>query len=250
MMQLLMSCLMDNRLALMAGIDIPIPECQLVLHQPTIKEIAFIGERDFFSGVQYLCLQKNMVIQDESLLSTTSNFQIFMTIMNDKQTADKKADVLQVLTVLFPKYKVFMTPRSIMFNLESDNFMIDEGNFESLQQVLSEIFCLRNSDQANFNPANKKAKEIADKLMKARQKVAQQKASENGEGSALAQYVSTLAVGIGSMSLQDCLELTIYQLYDLMERYSLYINWDIDLKSRLAGGKPDKPAENWMKNIH
>jgi hypothetical protein len=52
------------------------------------------------------------------------------------------------------------------------------------------------------------------------------------------------------MPLRECLKLTIYQLQDLMERYGLFINWDIDMKSRLAGGKPDKPAENWMRNIH
>jgi hypothetical protein len=46
--------------------------------------------------------------------------------------------------------------------------------------------------------------------MKARQKVAQQKAAEGGEGSALAQYVSALTIGVNSMSLQDCLELTMY----------------------------------------
>ena len=42
----------------------------------------------------------------------------------------------------------------------------------------------------------------------------------------------------------------MYQLYDLIERYSLYTNWDIDLRIRLAGGKPDSQAEDWMKNIH
>ena len=241
---------MDYRLALMAGIDIPIPECQLILHQPSIKEISYIGERNFFTGVQCLCLQKNMVVQDESLLQNTTNFQIFMTIMQEKQTADKKQDVISVLALLFPKYQVMFTPRSIMFNCEDGMFMIDETNFESLQQVISEVFCLQNSDAASFNPGNKKAKEIADKLMKARQKVAQLKAQEGGEGSALAQYVSTLTIGLNSMSLAECLDLTMYQLYDLMERYSLYINWDIDLRSRLAGAKPDKPVENWMKNIH
>ena len=241
---------MDIRLALMAGVDIPIPECQLILHQPSIKEIAYIGESNFFTGVQCLSIQKTMVIEDEKLLQNTTNFQIFMTIMQEKQTADKKQDVVTVLQLLFPQYKVIFTPRSIMFNNEVGNFMVDEGNFEILQQVISQIFCLQNSDQSSFNPANKKAKEIADKLMKARQKVAQQKAAEGGGGSALAQYVSTLTIGLNSMSLKDALDLTMYQLYDLMERYSLYINWDIDLRSRLAGGKPDKPAENWMKNIH
>jgi hypothetical protein len=59
-----------------------------------------------------------------------------------------------------------------------------------------------------------------------------------------------LTVGIGSMSLKDIMELTIYQLYDLIERYSLYINWDLDIRSRLAGAKGDKPVDNWMKSIH
>jgi hypothetical protein len=41
------------------------------------------------------------------------------------------------------------------------------------------------------------------------------------------------------MSLEDCTNLTMYQLYDLVERYSLYVSWDMDIRCRLAGGKPD-----------
>jgi hypothetical protein len=52
------------------------------------------------------------------------------------------------------------------------------------------------------------------------------------------------------MSLTDCLNLTVYQLYDLIERYGLYISWDLDIRSRLAGGKPDSKPDDWMKNIH
>ena len=37
---------------------------------------------------------------------------------------------------------------------------------------------------------------------------------------------------------------------DLVERYMLYLNWDMDIRSRLAGAKPDSQPENWMKNIH
>ena len=64
------------------------------------------------------------------------------------------------------------------------------------------------------------------------------------------QYLSILTIGIGSMTLQDCVNLTVYQLYDLIERYTLYMNWDLDIRSRLAGAKGDKPVENWMKPIH
>ncbi len=104
---------MDIRLALMTGVDIPIPELQATLHQPTIKEISYIGEKDFLIGIQCLSVQKSMVIQDESLLSNTSNFQIFMTIMNEKTTQDKKQSVLTALNLLFPGYVIFFTPRAI-----------------------------------------------------------------------------------------------------------------------------------------
>lgn len=240
----------DYNLALATGIDIPIPELQIIVHQPTIAEIAMIGEKDFFTGIQLLCINKSMYIDDEQLLAQTTNFQIFMTMMNEKQVADKRLAVEQILTLLFPSAKTYFTPRSMILNCGEMTSTIDESNFEILQQLLRNIFCLSKTDQDNFNPADRKAKEIAEKLMKARQKVAQQKAKEQSNGSMFGQYLSILTIGTGSMNLKDCIQLTMYQLYDLVERYSLYINWDIDIRSRMAGAKADKPIDNWMKNIH
>ena len=239
----------DYRLALMTGVDIPIPELQLALHQPTIKELSMIGEQVFFIGIQILCIKKEMYIQDESLLSQTNNFQIFMTMMNEQQVADKKQCVLQVLSLILPHHQVVFTPRSIILKNGDVITNIDEGNFETLQQVLIQQFCLQGSGQEQFNPQTKKAREIAQKLMKARQKVAQQKSIEQS-GSMFGQYISILTVGLGSMTLNDCLSLTMYQLYDLVERYSLYINWDLDIRAKLAGSTDNKPVDNWMKQIH
>jgi hypothetical protein len=58
-----------------------------------------------------------------------------------------------------------------------------------------------------------------------------------------------LSVGL-HLPVQNLVELTMFQLYDLVERFMLWLNWDIDIKSRLAGGKPDKEPDNWMKNLH
>ena len=99
-----------------------------------------------------------------------------------------------------------------------------------------------------YNPANKKAEEIAAKLKRGRERIAAEKGE--GDGSMLSQYLSSATIGINSMSLADCMNLTLYQLLDLIERYSLYVNWDIDIRSRLAGASPDGDPENWMKNIH
>lgn len=242
---------MDYRLSLICGTDMLIPECNLVAHQPRIKEISFIGESDFFIGAQTLCLHKTMFIEDKTILDSINNFQIFMTIMLQDETKDKKANILNVLNLLFPSYKVNVTPNSLLFIKEGvPPITVDGSNFEALQEVLRLIFCMHNGpmDQQAFNPANDKAREIAQKLMRGRQRVAAQNGNSNV--SVFSQYMSILTIGLGSMSLQDLTNLTMFQLYDLMERYTLYTAWDLDVRQRLAGGKPEGTPDNWMKNIH
>ena len=241
---------MDYRLALMCGTDLPVQECQLVVHQPRIKEIAMIGEQDFFIGAQCLTLNKSMFItEDKDVLSNTNNFQIFMMVMNEKEAKDKKTSTMQVLQLLLPHYKPMLTPRSLVLASKDGNITIDENNFDYLQEKLKLIFCVKNGpmDSQSFNPADDKAREIAEKLMRGRARIAAERGESNS--SIFSQYLSILTIGL-HISLKELMELTMFQLYDLVERYSLYTNWDIDLRSRLAGGKPDKHPDNWMKNIH
>ena len=240
----------DIRLALMCGTDVPVPECQLSIHQPSISEISFIGEKDFFAGVQCLCLYKSMFVEDKNLLSDINNFQIFMMIMQEKKAKDKKEAVRKVLTLLFPDYNILFTPNSLLLQQkEKETVIIDINNFEQLQEIFRMIFCMKNApmSQVAFNPAGDKAKEIAKKLQRGRERIAAEKNDTNS--SVLSQYVSILSVGL-HMPINELITLTMFQLYDLIERFMLWTNWDLDVKMRLAGGKPDNSPDNWMKNIH
>ena len=243
---------MDYRLALMCGTDIPVPECQLIIHQPSLYEISMLGETKYFIGAQCLTLYKTMFIQDKNLLSQINNFQIFMKIMQEKEAQDKKQAVEDVLTLLFPQQQVLFTPNSLLFRQkdgEGENVIIDINNFEILQEVLRQVFCVTNGpmDQQTFNPSGKKAQEIAQKLQRGRERIAAEQGEKNA--SILSQYLSVLSVGL-YQSLNDLKKLTIYQLYDLIERYHLWISWDLDIRTRLAGGKIESKPDNWMKNIH
>lgn len=237
----------DISLALMTGVDIPIVSLQTVMHQPTILEISKMGDQEFFTGIQLLCLQKENFLQDG--IQTTS-FQLFIQILNDKQLSDKRNYVEQALFLLFPQLKqVVVLPSSIVLNLAQATVNIDENSFEEIQTVLRKAFCLEKTEAKEFKPQGGKAAEIAKKLAKARQRVAAQKATE--EGNFLVKYISILTIGVSSMTLKDCCELTFYQLQDLVNRYSLYLNWDLDIRSRLViGSTNNKPIEDWMKNIH
>lgn len=253
-----------NTTALIAGIDIPIPDLQTTIHQPKIKEIALIGEEEYFFGVQMFCFNKDIIVaknqENEAIrgLSNMNDFQIFMALISEKDeksSIDKKSLILSILTLFFPDYVVQFSPlgNGLFFNNPNTqhNFMINDTNFEVLKKIIQEISGLNNTtggQNAGFNPKGERAAKIAAKLMAARAKTMQAKGEKNS--SILSRYVSILTVGLESMSLTDCLDLTVYQLYDLIERYSLYIGWDLDIKSRLAGGKPDSKPDDWMKNIH
>lgn len=242
---------MDYRAALICGIDLPIPECSLIAHQPNISEIAFVGEADFFIGVQALCLYKSMFVEDKTLSNDITNFQIFMTIMMDKESKKQKDAVNKVLKLCFPDYKILITPNSLIFNKEGQSqIMVDEKNFEPLQIILRKIFCMKDGpmDQQAFNPGNAKAQEIAKKLMRGRDRIAAEKGGSNS--SVFSQYISILTVGLNSMSMQELTKLTMFQLYDLIDRYNLYVKWDLDIRARLAGARPKEESDNWMKNIH
>lgn len=243
---------MDLRLALMCGTDIPVVECGVTLHQPRIEEIALMGELEFFQAVQCLTINQNMLmLQDNSVPSNLNNFQIFMMVMTSKETSNKKESVLNLLSLLLPKYKISILPRSILLSIEGQMVNIDENNFDIFQEAIKQIFCFSSGpmDQSLFNPSaqDKKAQDIAQKLMRGRQRVAAQKGEQ--QTGVFAQYMSVISVALG-ISLNDCKSYTMYQILDLIERYGLYVNWDLEIRARLAGAKSDSQPDNWMKPLH
>ena len=247
-----------NNLALIAGIDIPIPELQMSIHQPTIREIAYMGEEAYFGAVQTICFDKRLLMasseQGKADLSNFNNFQVFMTIINDsriKNSEERKNYVLDVLGVFFPGYIAQLLPMGLYLNNpdKQKNIMVNETNFDALQNAIKNISGVMNSvggQNSNFNPRGKKAAVIAAKLMRGRQRVSNQGGKKQG---VLGRYVSILTVALHSMSWADLLGLTVPQIFDLIERYGLYTNWDLDIRSRLAGAKPYEQPVVWMKDL-
>lgn len=245
----------DIQLALMAGIDIPIVELQLTIHPPTVKDIAFMGEQEFFRAAQYLCVDKEVLIQDENVLRGLNNFQVLLKVLEQSKDKSAKIALNTLLLLLFPNYRTVIMPKSIIItqlSADAEPIIIDENNFDILQEVAKEVLCMSSLFQGKnivYKPANAAAKRIADKLMRSRKKIAEQKALKDQGESVLTRYLSVLTIGAG-ISPQECTGLNLFQLFDLMERYTSYVEWDTDLRVRLAGGKPEKQVESWMRNLH
>ena len=55
-----------------------------------------------------------------------------------------------------------------------------------------------------------------------------------------------LAIGI-PCDLNSLVDKTVYQIFNLLDRYSLYYNYDLDVRCKLAGSTEETEVENWMK---
>ncbi len=245
-------------LTLISAIDIPIPELRVNIHQPTLKEIAYIGERNFYQYAGILTLEKEGLIsnqelsfEDKEALSSQSNFQILMSIIQADPT--KKVGVQMLLSLLFPQNNIEIEERFIMLvdTKNKSTAMIDENNFEILQSVVRTIACLSNPGGAEeFNPAGEQARKIAERIKKFRAKVKALKGEEDkDEGSIIARYTSALGIGSNAYTLQNLLDLTLYQLFDQLERFSLHSSYEVVMQAKMAGAK-DVEDVDWLKNIH
>jgi len=246
---------MINELLLLSGNDVPIEEINLLLHPPTIKEIALIGEDNFYAGCEFWRFTKNRLSQeDKSRLENITNFEIIMSIMreNNPSVQRNKTCALMVLSLLFPIYQVQIEKDKILLKKDDLIFELNKNNFDSFVKVLNEILCLGGGeDEAGYNPSGSLAERIAAKLEEGRRKRAELHRNEenNQKIAILSRYVSILAVG-ENKDINTLLNYTIYQLFDEFQRYQLKFNWDIHLKAQMAGAKDLQEVDDWMKDIH
>ena len=242
---------MVNELLLLSGKEIPFAQARVSVHQPQLNEIAFIGEEAFHLGVQFLNFSKdNLVNMDKNVLKDKSDFEIFMAIANDKESKKLRTNATLVLGLLFPDYKISFSIEGIFFEKEDFKTGITSFNFDIFKQILSDMFCLNKRDQnslgGGYNPADDRAKKIAEKLNKAKNRG---KEPKDEKIAIFNRYVSILAVGL-KKDINELMDYTVYQLFDEYHRFKLKQDFDMYVKMKLAGASDIEEVEDWMKDIH
>lgn len=248
-----------DTLTLLSGIDIIIPEIKVKIHQPTIREIAYIGERSFYTAASLFLLTKDnaydqskLTEEDKLLLSQQTDFDVFIQILN-YQKEDYKTLMSNFLFLFLPESTISIEERFILITQNKDRpIIIDNNNFNIFRSVILQITCLSKESKKNeeFNPMGEKAKEIAEKIKRGRAKVAAlQREKDVQDSSMLSKYISSLSVGMNSLYLHKVLDLTLFQLLDQLERYQLYNSYNIGLKAKLAGAKEVEEVD-WLKDLH
>ena len=134
---------MDNELLLLSGNDIPFIEAQVTIHQPTIKEIAYIGEEAFFTGCELINFSKNILPeQDKMNLEDKTNFDILIAILRERNAVMQRNRncVEMVLALIFPWYTIDITSDAIVLEKEEERHLINNDNFETFKTIFNMMF--------------------------------------------------------------------------------------------------------------
>lgn len=249
-----------GELLLLSGNDIPFPGARVNVHQPTLKEIAYIGEDVFFIGCGFLNFSKNILDdKDKVQLSNYNDFDIFMSIIlkNEKTVRHTVECALSVLTLIFPLYQVDVHTRNdaITLKLNEEEFYINKINFEEFKKIISSMFYLNinESETEKYNPAGDMSKRIAEKFKKRHEqllKIEQEKQKNKSDKkvSILSRYVSILAVGL-QKDFNDLMQYTVYQIINEFQRFQLKMQWDAYIQARMAGASDLEEVDNWMIDL-
>ena len=242
---------MLNNLLLLAGNDIPFPPAQITIHQPTIKEIGYIGEEMFFTGIEYLKFSKDILTEEDRInLEQYDDFDILMSMVKQKNIEMQriKLSMQMVLGLIFPQYSITFDSHNIILKKDNEIHYINKDCFINFKEIINEMFRIISKDQEDeLNPSGGLASKIADKLKKRRQKLAEAKGDQ--KISILNRYVSILAVGL-KKDINQLMNYTVYQLFDEFNLYELKINYDIYIQAKMAGAKALKEVDDWMKDLH
>ena len=241
---------MDNELLLLSGEDIPFIEAQLTIHQPKIKEISLIGEETFFAGCQFLLFSKeNLSEQDKIGLEDKSDFDIFMSIMCGTEKMQYKNSIDMLFTLLFPNYKIKMTNTEIILMSENGVARINNTNYDTFRSIVINMFELYDSDgaSAGYNPVDNRARKIAEKLRKGKEKIAKNEGKK--KIAIFSRYASILAVGLAE-DINIFMDYTVYQLKDQFKRFQMKQSYDVYIAAKMAGAQDLDEIDNWMDDIH
>ena len=246
---------MIGDLLLLSGNDIPFPEAQVTIHQPTLKEIAYIGENNFFVGCGFLDFsKKNLSDSDKIRLENHNDFDIFMSIITNssKETKSSIESAFLVLELIFPLYEISVRDNVIVLTKDNKEHTINRNNFEAFKAIISAIFNLKLGAAAadEYNPTGDMAARIAAKFKKRHEKLAQLSGVSNKDKniSILSRYASILAVG-AQKDLNNLMQYTVYQLYDEFQRFQLKMQWDAHIQAKMAGAQNLDEVDNWLIDL-
>ena len=134
-------------------------------------------------------------------------------------------------------------------NILDENNFINEKKYDNFKEVLILQNCIEKKNIKDEKYANEKAREIAEKIKLAKEKINKIK-SKQGETLSLFDLISAFSGNSKSTNIINVWDMTIFQFNDQFKRMQMIEEYDINIRSLLAGADSNKVnLEHWIRKI-
>ncbi len=226
----------------------------LEIYPVIVKEIVEIGDSKY----------------NYYLMVTTGIHDIMESTIDDQESIKKELlkksdfEICLVLCIIYPEFEKqlceaieFFIKKNVIFNKELEQFEIYDGdkilqiinkdNYEQLVQIIKFQNYLNKHEEPV--PANKRARELQEKKKKAQEQINRLKQKDH-KPLTIADYISIVNSKNNNIDIKKCLNMTIYCLYDYLERLALIDNYNVGIKQLLAGAKPNQVnLKHWLSQL-
>lgn len=231
------------------------------LYNPTITEIGekINDEDDFFFAIKLLSSSLMSFIPGD-IPQNFSDFDILFALFYEGQnndfnlfSKDKIKAIKELFLLLFKGYNISIGKEEFIFSKDKTIFILNSSNFQEFQNIIKEMFKISflfdgEGSEQSYNPATEAARKIAEKLKKSREKITELNGKKHTTA-LIENYIMIVATGLCQNPQVLADTLTLYQLLTIFIRVKMKLEWDLDIKCRLAGGTPEEHPEQWMSII-
>jgi hypothetical protein len=236
----------DTKLKLLAGLPLQVENYGEI--KPLIlKEIISFGYDNYLKMLNILCLKKDKLMNNPP--EDLNEFDVLLHL-GDEHVHTYLKESLE----FFLQDKVTLVPSSqiiVVGSQEKNLRAITRKNFNDIRTVVQlQNYILSVDDDYNIKSKDDKAKEIADRMKKAREEVKRIKKKETNEESDTDFFDLLSAISAKSYSLNkiELLNLTMFQIYEEFKRLNHIDQYETNISAMLQGAKGVK-LKHWSSKI-
>ena len=244
-----------NELKLLRGREVSIDDVG-ILKPIIIDELVDIGEKIYYQYLNNLCFDidnLNITREEKQELETQNITPYHLIVSRCTHDDEYRNLIIEAFQFFFREEVLFADSIGIFIigGISSTRF-INIENFENIRQVLRLQNGLSKNDVLDENPKDEKTRILLEKRRKAREKLAKAKSKDNGDTEPItfADLVSIMCANANGVNHENVWYMNIYMFQNQFQRLKLMDDYDISIRSLLAGADPNEiDLKHYMSHL-
>lgn len=221
-----------------------VPNCNIVVEQPKVKDILIFGETNFFTMLELFSnIDKffEPLKEENPQFAELNTFQMLLEFLQVPESKQLKDDLIIFFSLICPLYTIQFDKTGIKFlvhdeekNKDLVRGMLNQMTYKDFGQTIKELFSAETalaSDGLDYNvdENNPQAVALAKQLREGREKAARFKGERSHtkeKSSVIGNMCSILSVAFGQ-TIDAFLNLTLFQLFNTFHRWTLKRQYDM-----------------------